>query len=98
MEIKSAPIEAWEVKLEIIHTKPTDRPTDRQGHREVSITINKNSPARGSPASREENSHEVKSTVTSFSRLTPSSQSITFTHIVTFEDPPYHLHHMAITA
>ena len=35
----SAPIGAWEVKLEIMTESPTDQPTDRQGHRKVSKKV-----------------------------------------------------------
>ena len=47
--IVSAPISAWEVKLEIMtdrpyptnqpNDKPSNQRTDRQGHREVSLSI-----------------------------------------------------------
>ena len=39
----SAPIGAWEVKLEIMTDRPTHRPTDRhtdmRGYREVSLPV-----------------------------------------------------------
>ena len=41
LEIKSAPIEAWAVKLEIVTDQPTNRPTDGQTESKGGFTSNK---------------------------------------------------------